>query len=240
MRQCVALLSGGPDSATVVAWAAKEGCLTRALHLSYGQINAERERVSAKKIANHFGVPIEVADISGLKDIFLDKIGDAIDYNIGCWEVLPFMLGFPISLATSYALAIGANAIGLGVHGTDVVDHPEYRVEALEAMENAIRVATGKEIRILTPFIEKTKAALIKFGSSIGVPYEKTWSCLLNGLAHCGRCWGCARRKSAFKEADVLDPTDYEYPGMIEIRNIDLNLLPSRRGLIFPETYTPQ
>lgn len=234
MEKCVVLMSGGPDSATVSAWA-NEKYKPLALHLNYGQINAERERVAAKKIANHFDIPIEVADIEGLKYIFLDKIGDAIDYNIGCWEVLPFMLGFPISLAASYGLTLNAKAILLGVHKTDVEDHPEYRVEALDSFENAIQIATRKPIKIIAPFIEQTKAELIKFGQTLDVPYEKTWSCLLNGITHCGKCWGCVRRRLAFKDAKVPDPTKYEYEEMIDLVKVDLNATPSSRGLIFPE-----
>jgi len=234
MKKCIVLLSGGPDSTTALVWASQK-YETNALHLNYGQINAQRERVSAKKIANHYNVPIEIADIEGLKDIFLDKIGDAIDYNIGCWEVLPFMLGFPISLAASYGLTMNAEIILLGVHATDVKDHPEYRIEALEAFEKAIQVATQKPIKILAPFIEKTKSELIKLGNAIGVPYEKTWSCLLGGLTHCGKCWGCARRKLAFQDGKVFDPTEYEYKKIIEIAKIDLTRVPSGKGLIYPE-----
>ena len=57
----------------------------------------------------------------------------------------------------------------------------------------------------------------------------------LNGLSHCGRCWGCARRKLAFLEAGVSDPTDYEYKEIIRIDKIDLTVSPSSRGLIFPQ-----
>lgn len=233
-EKCIVLLSGGPDSATAAVWASRK-YKTYALHFNYGQINAEREKVCAKKIANHFDIAIEIAHISGLKDIFLDKIGDAIDYNIGCWEVLPFMLGFPISLAASYGLTIGAEIIVLGVHATDIKDHPEYRKEALQAFENAISVATGKPVKIIAPFINRTKSELIKIGSSMNVPYKKTWSCLLNEISHCGRCWGCARRKLAFVEAGVQDPTEYDYKEIIQIDRIDLTVSPSSRGLIFPQ-----
>jgi len=237
-QKSIVLLSGGPDSATALAWAFEKGYAVNALHLNYGQINAERERVCAKKIANCFSVPIEVADISGLRDIFLDKIGDAIDYNIGCWETLPFMLGFPIALAVSYGLTLNAHTIILGVHHTDIEDHPEYRIEALKAIGNAVKIATSKEVDIIAPFAAQTKAEVIKFGYSVGVPYSMTWSCLLNGISHCGRCWGCARRKLAFKESHVLDPTDYEYKEIVEIQKIDVATMPSQRGLIFPELVT--
>jgi len=234
MDKCIILASGGPDSATVLAQAVQDYS-PMALHINYGQINADRERVAAKKMANHFGVPIEVAEIPGLRHIFLDKIGDAIDYNIGCWEVLPFMLGFPLSLAVSYGLTLDAEVIMLGVHGTDVKDHPEYRLEALQAFEHAISVATNRNVRIVAPFVEIEKSDLIKRGTALGVPYEKSWSCLLGGIAHCGRCWGCARRKLAFRDAGAKDPTDYEHKGIIEINRVALNKMPSRLGLVYPE-----
>lgn len=233
MDKCIILASGGPDSATVMA-ESTQTYSPMALHINYGQINADRERVAAKKMANHYSVPIEVADIPGLRHIFLDKIGDAIDYNVGCWEVLPFMLGFPLSLAVSYGLTMNAEVIMLGVHATDVKDHPEYRLEALEAFEYAISVATNRKVRILAPFVEMEKSELIRRGTDLGVPYEKSWSCLLGGIAHCGRCWGCARRKLAFRDAGVKDPTDYEHKGVIEIKNIDLTKTPSRLGLVYP------
>jgi 7-cyano-7-deazaguanine synthase len=234
MANCIVLASGGPDSATVLA-EAKRDFTPRALHINYGQINADRERVAAKKMANHFGIPIEVADIPGLRHIFLDKIGDAIDYNVGCWEVLPFMLGFPLSLAVSYGLTLDAETIMLGVHGTDVKDHPEYRLEALQAFEQAISVATNRNVKIVAPYVEMEKSELIKRGIELDVPYEKSWSCLLGGIAHCGRCWGCARRKLAFRDAGAVDPTDYEHKGIIELKRVDLNTMPSRLGLVYPE-----
>ena len=234
MEKAIILASGGPDSATVMGWAVGK-FQSRALHFDYGQLNAPRERVAAKKIANHYDIPIEVADISGLRDVFLDKIGDAVDYNIGCWEVLPFMLGFPISLAASYGLTIGAKIILIGVHATDVQDHPEYRVEALDALAEAIRVATQEDVRIVAPFIKQTKTEVIRFGSEIGLPYAKSWSCLIGGIAHCGRCWGCARRKLAFQEAGVPDPTEYECTDKVELKHVDLKVHPSRRGLLFPQ-----
>lgn len=235
MTKSIVLLSGGPDSATALAYATQQYDETRALHLNYGQINAQREQVAAKKIANHYNLPIEIANIEGLKDIFLDKIGDAIDYNVGCWEVLPFMLGFPITIAVSYGLTLNASIILLGVHATDVKDHPEYRSDALGALERAIQIVTQKPIKIVAPFIEKTKAELITIGTAMNAPYEKTWSCLLGGLVHCGKCWGCARRKLAFQDAAVSDPTEYEYKKIIKIANIDLTSAPSGMGLIFPE-----
>jgi 7-cyano-7-deazaguanine synthase in queuosine biosynthesis len=70
------------------------------------------------------------------------------------------MLGFPICLAASYGLTVNAETILLGVHKTDVEDHPEYRVEALNAFENAIQIATRRPLKIIAPFIEQSKSEL--------------------------------------------------------------------------------
>lgn len=233
MDRAIVLLSGGPDSATALGWA-RQKYEPACLHLNYGQINALRERVCAKKQAAHFQATIEIADIPGLRDIFLDKIGDAVDYNIGCWEVLPFMLGFPLSLAVSYGLTVGATTVILGVHQNDVQDHPEYRLEALDALGEAVRVATHKDVAILAPFVDRPKSEVIRLGTSLQVPYEKSWSCLLDGVAHCGRCWGCARRKIAFHDAGVFDPTEYVDARVFDLSAVDLTTQPSRRGLLFP------
>jgi 7-cyano-7-deazaguanine synthase len=216
MASCVALISGGPDSAALAYWAAQR-YEVHGLHFNYGQVNAERERVSARRLANGLGIRLEVVDIAGLKEIFLDKVGEATDYNIGCWEALPFMLGFPIAVAASYGLAIGAEAVLVAIHGTDVEDHPEYRPEALQALEAAVRVATGKGLSIGAPFIGMSKSQLVKVGKKLGVPYELTWSCLLAGLRHCGACVGCLRRKRSFSEAEEADPTLYVRPGDVPI-----------------------
>jgi hypothetical protein len=88
--------------------------------------------------------------------------------------------------------------------------HDKLPVPAYQAFEKAARLGTCQEISIQAPFSDMRKSDLIKIGFELGVPFESTWSCYLDGAKHCGKCESCINRKKAFQEAGVPDPTKYE------------------------------
>jgi len=88
--------------------------------------------------------------------------------------------------------------------------YPDCREEFVEAVEKALRLSLDHPgFRVLAPFIRCRKAEIVALGSSLGVPYEYTWSCYKGLEKHCGVCSSCRERKRAFKEAGVHDPTEY-------------------------------
>ena len=212
-EKCVVLLSGGPDSATVAYWAKRRGYEVNAMACKYGQI-ATKEVESAGLIAAKLGATIKVIDLSSLKEIFAgvtslvdDKI--PMTSNFSQPIIVPFRNAIFLSAAVAYAIAVGASRIYYGAQGSDAAFYPDCRREFYESFQNTARLGTAKEIHIEAPFTEISKASLLKLGVELGVPYALTWSCYFNGSRHCGRCESCINRKRAFKEAGLLDPTEY-------------------------------
>jgi 7-cyano-7-deazaguanine synthase len=79
-------------------------------------------------------------------------------------------------------------------------------------MGRAAALCDWHRVELVTPFVERTKAEIVRRGADLGVPFEKTWSCYQGGEVHCGRCGTCVERREAFELAGVADPT--QYPGV--------------------------
>ncbi len=212
-KKCVVVLSGGPDSAVVAYWAKQQGYEVSCISFTYGQI-AEKETRQAKLIAKRLGVPIKVVNLSNLKDIF-QGVTSLCDRSISITSefsapiVVPFRNAIFLSVAVSYAAALCAKAIFYGAHGSDAANYPDCRERFYKAFENAAQKGTETDIEIKAPFSGISKAELLKIGKDLGVPFELTWSCYLDGAKHCGKCESCVNRKNAFKEAGMVDPTEY-------------------------------
>ena len=211
--KCVVVLSGGPDSSTVAYWAKEQGYDVYAITCKYGQI-ATKEVEYATRIAERLGVPIKLVDLSSLKDIF-SGVTSLCDENIPMTSsfsspiIVPFRNAIFLSLAVSYAVAVGAGRVFYGAQGSDEPFYPDCRREFYVSFERAARLGTGQEVAIEAPFSSVPKSEIIKRGSELGVPFELTWSCYLNGPKHCGKCESCVNRKKAFREAGIADPTEY-------------------------------
>ena len=123
--------------------------------------------------------------------------------------IVPFRNAIFLSVAVSFAVSIDATKIFYGAQGSDEPFYPDCRKEFYKSFEIAAKFGTGHNISIEAPFHDMPKSAMIKIGSKLGVPFELTWSCYLNGLKHCGKCESCVNRKNAFMEAGVADPAEY-------------------------------
>ncbi len=212
-RKCIVVLSGGPDSTVVAYWAKKQGYNIHCISFKYGQI-AEKETNQAKLIAARLGAPIKVIDMSNLKDIFMG-VTSLCDKNIALTSafsqpiVVPFRNAIFLSVAVSYAASIGAGKIFYGAHSSDAKFYPDCREEFYKSFEQTARMGTEMDIQISAPFSSIPKSELIKVGEELGVPFQLTWSCYLDGEKHCGKCESCVNRKKAFKETGIVDPTEY-------------------------------
>ncbi len=213
-EKCVVVLSGGPDSVTVAYWAKKQGYDIYGLSYKYGQI-ASKEVEHAKLIAQKLGVPLKVIDLSSLKDIYVG-VTSVCDKKIEMTEsfsqpiIVPFRNAIFLSIAVAYAVSIGATKIFYGAQGSDEPFYPDCRKEFYKSFETTARLGTGEEITVEAPFSDVPKSAIMKRGLELGVPFELTWSCYLDGPKHCGKCESCMNRKRAFKEAQIQDPTEYD------------------------------
>jgi 7-cyano-7-deazaguanine synthase len=218
----VALLSGGMDSCVCAAIAAQEHELAL-LHVSYGQRTAARERRAFRGIADIWGVEqrlecsldhLRQIGGSSLTDPSRPVIKDGLDSGPGGipTSYVPFRNAHFLAIAVSWAEVIGAKNIYIGAVAADSSGYPDCRPEFYEAMNEAIRRGTREDsgIVVKAPFVALKKKDIVLMGKSMGVPFERSWSCYREGEAACGVCDSCALRLRAFAEAGVDDPLPYE------------------------------
>lgn len=212
-EKCVVVLSGGPDSSTVAYWAKNQGYDVYAITCMYGQI-ATKEVEYAGRIAERLGIRLKLVDLSSLKEIF-GGATSLCNENIPMTSsfsqpiIVPFRNAIFLSIAVSYAVAIGATKVFYGAQGSDEPFYPDCRKEFYKSFETAAKLGTDQDIIIEAPFSNIPKSGIVKSGSELDVPFELTWSCYLNGSKHCGKCESCINRKKAFREAEVKDPVEY-------------------------------
>ncbi len=227
--KAVVLLSGGMDSCVCAAVAReRHGSASVALlHAGYGQLTQERERRAFTDIADFYGVQVQDRLIVQL-DHFRAIGGSALtDAGIAVPEnelhapghhgssipvtYVPFRNAHFLSVAVSWAEAIGASAIYIGAVAEDSSGYPDCRPEYYRAFQEVIRVGTRPEthIEIVTPVIALKKSEIIRRGIELGAPLHLTWSCYQSEDAACGACDSCLLRLRAFAEAGVPDPIPY-------------------------------
>lgn len=220
-HKAVILVSGGLDSATVLAVAAKKGYECHALSFNYGQRHAT-ELLAAQRVAaslnarDHKILNIDLTQIGGsaLTDDTIDvprqpTTGIPVTY-------VPARNTIFLSCALGYAETIDAFNIFIGVNAVDYSGYPDCRPEYIAAFEKLANLATragveGMTFSILTPLIHMTKAEIIRKGTELGVDYSLTVSCYQaddDGRA-CGLCDSCRIRREGFTAAEVPDPTIY-------------------------------
>jgi 7-cyano-7-deazaguanine synthase len=219
--KAVVLLSGGLDSATVLAIAHQHGHDCYALSVRYGQRHAAELR-AAQRIARGTGVvehrifPLELSAFGGsaLTDPRLKvpkRAADGIPVTY-----VPARNTVFLSIALSWAEVLGARNIFIGVNAVDYSGYPDCRPEYLAAFERLANLATkagveGDRFHIHAPLINLTKGEIIRCGLALGVDYAVTVSCYTadeQGRA-CGDCDACRFRNKGFAEADIPDPTIY-------------------------------
>ncbi len=220
-KKAVVLLSGGLDSATVLAQARAENFNCYALSFAYGQRHAT-ELEAARDVAGSLGVlehrvmPIDLAQFGGsaLTDPAMDvpeQEGAGIPVTY-----VPARNTVFLALALAWAEVLEAADIFIGVNAVDYSGYPDCRPQFIQAFENMARLATkagveGQRLNIHTPLVRLSKAEIIRLGVSLGVDYALTVSCYqadAEGRA-CGRCDSCRLRRAGFEAAGIADPTRY-------------------------------
>ena len=224
VTKAVILLSGGLDSATVLAMAREQGRECHALSIVYGQRH-EIEMAAAKRVAAAFGVEEHVIENLDLR-IFgasaltadIDVPKDSVDAPGIPITYVPARNTIFLALALGFAEARGAQEIWLGVNAVDYSGYPDCRPEFLDAFQQVILQGTRSGIeqgepRLVAPLVSMSKADIIRKGVSLGVDYSMTHSCYdpsPDGFA-CGHCDSCILRRRGFEEAGVPDPTHYAH-----------------------------
>jgi len=219
------LLSGGLDSATVLAMCRAQGMLCHALSFHYGQVHAV-ELQAAARVARALGAAshrVCKIDLGGMGGSALTGQGavpkDRSDAEMGRGiptTYVPARNTLFVAHALAVAEILGAERIALGINVLDSSGYPDCRPEWLRAMQEVARLGTragveGRAVELVAPLVGLTKAEIIRAGTALGVDYGLTHSCYdpaPDGAA-CGGCDSCQLRRRGFQQAGVADPTRY-------------------------------
>jgi 7-cyano-7-deazaguanine synthase len=224
-RRAVILLSGGLDSATVLAMAQAQGFECHCLSFDYGQRHLTEIEFAAKLAqrsqAVHRVIKVDLGGFGGsaLTDTDIEvptstAVVEATDIPV---TYVPARNTVFLSYALAYAEVLSALDIFIGVNAVDYSGYPDCRPEFIQAFEVMANLATrigveGAKLTVHTPLIDLSKQAIIAAGMALGVDYSQTVSCyqLDTQGAACGVCDSCHLRRVGFEQAGVADPTRYQ------------------------------
>ncbi|EIL97340.1 MAG: 7-cyano-7-deazaguanine synthase QueC [Rhodanobacter sp.] len=221
-RKAVVLVSGGMDSAVVIAIAREQGYQVHALSVAYGQRHSS-ELEASERVAHLLGavehkvVQVDLRSIGGSAltadiDVPLDAAGQSeipVTY-------VPARNTIMLSIALGWAEVLGSAEIWCGVNAVDYSGYPDCRPAFIEAFEKLANLATkagveGAGIRIRAPLMAMSKADIAREGTRLGVDFAQTVSCYQADAQSraCGHCDACRLRAQGFSEAGLVDPTRY-------------------------------
>ena len=222
--KALVLFSGGLDSSTCLAQAIEQYGADQvlALSVSYGQKHT-KELEAAKAVASYYGVKLQTLDLAQIfadsdcsllkgsdaeipKESYAEQLAETDGKPVSTY--VPFRNGLFLSSAASIALSHGCEVIFYGAHADDAAGnaYPDCSTAFNDAMNTAIWLGSGKQLRIEAPFVSKTKADVVAEGLRLHVPYELTWSCYEGGETPCGLCGTCRDRAAAFAANGIADP----------------------------------
>lgn len=225
--KALVLFSGGVDSTTCLALAVnKHGAENvTVLSIGYGQKHS-REITAAKQIADYYNVEWKQLDLSLIfadsdcslltgsdqdipKETYAEQLKETDGKPVSTY--VPFRNGLFLASAASMALSLDCKVIYYGPHADDAAGnaYPDCSEDFNKAMNEAIYLGSGKQLKIEAPFVSKTKKDIVAIGLELGVPYELTWSCYEGGDKPCGICGTCRDRQAAFEANGITDPLIY-------------------------------
>lgn len=220
-KKAVILLSGGLDSATVVAMAKAQGYTCYTMSFDYGQRH-RAELQAAERVARQLGViehKVIGMNLNGIGGSALTDTSIAVPEESGEGipvTYVPARNTVFLSLALGWAEVLGARDIFIGVNAVDYSGYPDCRPEFVEAFEHMANLATkagveGRGFAIRAPLQNLSKAEIVRAGGRLGVDYAMTVSCYQadNEGRACGKCDSCRLRAAGFEEAGITDPTRY-------------------------------
>lgn len=213
----VVVHSGGMDSTVLLHHLLAEGDEVKALTIDYGQRH-RKEIDAARSLAANLGVEHRVADLSSLAPLLAGSAltSDEIDVPEGHYAeasmkatVVPNRNMILLAVAAGWAISSRFDRVAYAAHAGDHAIYPDCRDEFAQALDAAVRLADWHEVTLHRPFVALDKAAIVRRGAELGVPFADTWSCYQGLDLHCGRCGTCVERREAFQLAQIEDPTPY-------------------------------
>jgi 7-cyano-7-deazaguanine synthase len=216
MKKVVVSLSGGLDSATLLATAIAEGNEVQAVGFLYGSNHNRWEIQSATKLAEHYKIPFELIDVQrvfmGFKSNLLGGTIPEGHYEDESMKltVVPGRNIIFASILAGYACSQEIEEVWLGIHAGDHAIYPDCRPDFYNNMARAVHAGTDGGVKLESPFLFLTKEHIVKRGLELGVPYELTRTCYKSQQLACGKCGSCVERLEAFEKNGVIDPIEYE------------------------------
>jgi len=214
----VIVLSGGMDSAVLLANTIAQNKTVTAISFDYGSKHNARELPMAAAICQARQVDHKIVHLPFINDIFTSSLlqsGEAIPD--GHYEeetmkrtVVPFRNGILMAIAVGLAESSGAGEVLLGSHVGDHFIYPDCRPEFNAAFAEAAYLGTDRQVEVKFPFADLDKRDIGDLGRRLGVDFKQTWTCYKGNEMHCGTCGACQERKYALRQEEGLDPTIYE------------------------------
>ncbi|MBT9385774.1 7-cyano-7-deazaguanine synthase QueC [Pseudooceanicola sp. CBS1P-1] len=215
------ICSGGLDSVSLAHVTARTRQLTRLVSFDYGQRH-RKELDYARDAAERLSVPHHVIDMRAIGAALTGSaLTDDLEVPDGHYAeetmritVVPNRNAIMLTVAYGIAAAQGDEAVATAVHGGDHFIYPDCRPGFARAFDAMQREALDgyAEVALWTPYVNLSKADIVRDGAAHGTPFAQTWSCYKGGAHHCGRCGTCVERREAFELAGIPDPTSYEDP----------------------------
>ena len=215
----IVVCSGGLDFVTLAHKVAAEQQLIGLVSFDYGQRH-RKELDFAARCASRLSVPHHIIDIASIGGhLSGSALTDNVEVPDGHYAeetmkatVVPNRNAIMLAIAFGLAAAQKADAVAVAVHGGDHFIYPDCRpgfIDAFQHMQNEALDGYAS-VKLLAPYVDVSKAAIVVDGEKHGTPFSETWSCYKGGELHCGRCGTCVERREAFHLAGVPDPTEYE------------------------------
>jgi len=216
MQKTITLLSlsGGLDSATLLADLLSQGKEVKCVGFTYGSKHNTYENTAAERITTHYKIPFMLLDLTSTMKNFesdLLKTGGEIPEEhysdlFMSRTVVPGRNMIMISILAGLAWSKKANFVALGIHRGDHAIYPDCKPEFFNAMAGAVYQGTDKKIELKAPYLFMTKIDIVRRGLKLNVPYELTRTCYKDQQIPCGKCSACVERAEAFKKNNTDDP----------------------------------
>jgi 7-cyano-7-deazaguanine synthase len=216
MKKCIAIVSGGMDSVTLLYQLVKDYEVVGVLSFDYGQRHSKEILFSAlncKKLGiEHHIITLPYKFLFGESSLTSNNEIPEGHYEQENMKstVVPNRNMIMLSLATAYAISKDAEFIAYGAHSGDHYIYPDCRPEFIDKLNEAIKICDFKERALIAPFSNYTKKDILEIGINLGVDYNWTWTCYVGGDKACGKCGSCQERLEAFKLLNLEDPLEYE------------------------------
>ena len=192
--KAVVLFSGGLDSTVLVQQLIHDQASVRLLSINYGQRH-KKELSHSSRIATSMNLPHRILDLPDLAELLSGSslTDSSVELPEGHYAeesmkstVVPNRNMILLAMAAGYALSIDFDTVAYAAHAGDHTIYPDCRPVFADAMQNALQLADWKDLRLHRPFVNLTKAELVRIGAKLGAPLHLTWSCYAGEESHCG------------------------------------------------------